>query len=784
MDVCFFSSIVSEGFSALKGELDEKTGSILNRLDRRRYNEVAKEILASFTKAALLATRKKIFDFAVAREAKRRPLATRKNDATADETHDRAALFGQDPKNWRLVNRNAKPKIADDILLLTLYVKNPSDSFPEQVLKKASGKSCRRETAKPLEPTSEPNETEDWAEIESSEDERDGSENPEAETSVPDEPTTVKSVERFVIRENNPPDSRSSVEVTKLCNSGTSTCDLVHTRTIGTQTPTETVGSAEIQASNPRDSCETAKQVEPGESRAPSAAKKIQRTNSENSLLDYIEEKFETLRNSNKEMEKGRTKVATPAANEKRFNDLEKKYESVVRRVAQMERTHESDVKHLRDELISKIVNSDGHNRPGSTYDRTQFCSTQRRHSESDITSPTAEQFDPEEDPFGSPDPQDDSVWDAESCDIYVNTQDSQGGSVSTKATPVHLKEMNTNSKRPDERAPVAPGGGSRRETDSRPPMNTSTMSTRQSAARGVGIRPKDAMSNTKQPVSSGKGKQLITASRGKKPQPTEVDNNGRRHGNQDQNTVRSSRQQNECCCSNQQNQGSKPNRNTTTNQQQRKGETAEQQTTEDSRIQTSELSSDSDYDPKRRKIDIAGSCEPSTSSAGGHASPKYSEVTSGGKSSDIRRQGNGKKSTVKVVSPGGWLTVSSGQPVDKGNQRNFPAIKSAAPNRNKELYVRGMSCANFKLHKDLEEAVRWYCKDRNISTIHQRVIMYNKENDSVGIKVVVREHDVEKFMSKGFWPDGISVREWSDEKPTGRDRYFGNDRSSSEDSS
>ena len=102
---------------------------------------------------------------------------------------------------------------------------------------------------------------------------------------------------------------------------------------------------------------------------------------------------------------------------------------------------------------------------------------------------------------------------------------------------------------------------------------------------------------------------------------------------------------------------------------------------------------------------------------------------------------------------------------------------------KNREMYVKGMSCADFRVYRDLEEAVKWYCKERNVVTIHQRVIMYNKENDSVGIKVIIREADVARFTSKDFWPEGIWIRDWSDEKPTGRDRFFGNDRSSSDES-
>ena len=107
--------------------------------------------------------------------------------------------------------------------------------------------------------------------------------------------------------------------------------------------------------------------------------------------------------------------------------------------------------------------------------------------------------------------------------------------------------------------------------------------------------------------------------------------------------------------------------------------------------------------------------------------------------------------------------------------------IKSAPQTKNRELYIKGMSCADYRAYKDLEEAVKWYCKERQVNTIHQRVIIYNKESDSVGIKVVVRESDVDNITSRGFWPEGIWIRDWSDEKPSGRDRFFGSDRSSSD---
>ena len=775
MDARFLSSEVGEGFSSLKGELDEKSVSILSRLDRKCYEEVAKEIQANFTKASLLATRKKIFEWAVAKEQEKGALTTKKQTTDSD-TGDRAALLGHLSSAPRLVNRRSKPLIADDILLLVMYAKYPGDPLPEQVLKKPTGKQSRSNEDKESTVPLDTNISEDWSQILSDEEDDDRSDKVDS-TTVKTSSSNGKRVERFIVREVSPSESTEpndpprSLVVTRLVNTHTSTVDLIHTRTIGTQTTVSEVnhtkGPSDTRNDNATECSDTCARNE-------NVGRSHTRTHSENSLLEYIDGEFEAMKKGSDKKEKGCDKKTSHDPCDRRFREMEGKYDSVMRKVAHLERTHESDLKMLRREMIAKINAMDT---PVYSYDNTPTHRNQRRHSESDAISPSEPRYDPTIDPFDSLDSRDESVWDPETCDVYVSTQDSQGTSIKTKATPLHIREEAT---RENTTRPPAPDVHEGRKTrSSKQPVNRKDeASSAIDPVAPCGIA-QNAVRDTQQKIVASQGRNINT--------------DRAKSSTSSKDTSDTSRS--DCSCEKQTlpaKANTRPAEKELSNAitASRSATKGPQKAGKQKSSTNRDRSSDSEDNSKRRRLDPNDNSMPSTSTSNDRPAAKTSSIAASGKSrnepmheDDSAENSNGKKSFARVVSPGGWLQVEGSHGNDQNKARKYPPIKRAAPTKNKELYVRGMSCANFKLHKDLEEAVRWYCKDRNIYTVHQRVIMYNKDNDSVGIKVVVRGADVEKFMSRGFWPDGISVREWSDEKPSERERCFDNGRSSSEDS-
>ena len=714
--------------------------SILDTLERSNYDEVTKEVMANFTKSALLDSRKKIFDIVVAKKIEEASITTTGVDVNKPDPKDKEGLLCQDPSEWQMVNRRSKPRIVSDMCLLVLHTKYPREPFPLQVLRKPLEKQ-KIDLAEPVNNATAV--AEDWTRDEP-EDEIEDSVNDNATDNVePSDPTVAKRIERFVIREVNavniPGDSGEAVpiEVTALKDSGTTTKDLITTRTISTQTCEVDTGLP-ITAVKSRTSNESN-----------GKASTNPRTQSEASLFEYIDEEYETtVKNNPPDMNSTKRKRAAPVGCDKRFIELEKKYETVLKRVASLEKTHADDINALRNEL------------------RGQSQGTQpRRNPANSAVLPKKPERNPNPEPLSSTSTENDSDWDVHGHEIMVSTQNSQGETVGTKATPVHLKEMNSASAckcdcNEEPRAgprQLSKGGESTTNARTRNSRNTANRRNENEKDESVFVSDDDDFCDGKN------GNKMITE-RGSHDNEarSERDKAAERHELPSKRNIDEGRST------------IVPNLQTVRPSKQRT---------------SNQLDNDhgGDDNVKRRRIDAAAACEPSTSRQ--TSSPNARSSSAIGKSSDTNEcqisnsSNNSKGSFAKIAAAGKWKEVKSGNNKDKGKKREYPSIKSASVPKNRELYVKGLSCADFKLHRDLEEAIKWYCKERGVNTVYQRVIMYNRDSDSVGMKVVVREADVEQFMSKDFWPNGIWVREWSEDKPTGRDRFFGNDRSSSDES-
>ena len=118
------------------------------------------------------------------------------------------------------------------------------------------------------------------------------------------------------------------------------------------------------------------------------------------------------------------------------------------------------------------------------------------------------------------------------------------------------------------------------------------------------------------------------------------------------------------------------------------------------------------------------------------------------------------------------WKTVTYSKSPEK-KKGTTPTITGSEDSGNKELYVQGLSCKNFRTHKELEGAVRVYCESRKIKVHFQRIVAYKNNRKTVGCRIVIDLDDVDKVYARGFWPKGVHIREWYDDKPTEKDRYF-----------
>ena len=238
MAALFLSSDEMQGIHALSDTIDEKLIEFLSSRDSKNLAIISKQINVNFTKSALLEARRNIYDYAVEKEKGNRALATNEKDATSIDSDERLGIHMHDMSKWQLTNHGTKPRITVDIMRLSLFIDDPREEFPTQVLATMVAKA----KAKPN--------TSKSSTISSCLTDVEQSIVRNAEGDVVDPVSIQKEFERFVIREvcgsdtqNLPPDN-IPVSVTKLTETGTSTRDLVSTRTFAaTQTDESSFGN-------------------------------------------------------------------------------------------------------------------------------------------------------------------------------------------------------------------------------------------------------------------------------------------------------------------------------------------------------------------------------------------------------------------------------------------------------------------------------------------------------------------------------------------------------------
>ena len=711
---------------------------------------------------------------------------------------DQAALYGRVPSDWQLINRRSKVLSVNDITSLVLHIRYESDPFPFSILRNLSdkGKAPIRASSADKQTKNSPI---DWTLIALDDGEESDHSDPNPTPPSDQEASRVNSVERFVLTETDQREGAGTLPplvVSALKDSCTSTRDLVYTRSIATQTDPEIAPPSTTSAENASSTPIPCRQEEvsaiadaPGES----ATRDSLCSKSEDSILDYIDEEFEALKRSGADM--CASKRITRC--DKKFAVLEEKYNSMVRRVAHLEKRHDDDIRAVRDEIVRDCCD----------LDMTTFTECGDHNSTSPDTHSTscsiskAKSLPPKSYTSGGSLISSTPSWDVNESDMIVCTQDSQGNPVNTRATPLHVKEaaamkdnqscvcvdeaqVNPTNAIPPSKPVLRPRNTrpttTRRDEPVTAQPNAVTKSSAMPTGQSTSMRnpcgdankircsqeshkPSQTVAAKQQNPPPGSASSNIRASKGKQAQP--ASRTGYRESTSDTVSIvtRSTRDV-------------RPQQDS----KQRDSRLAKQKPSDNV------MKPSVPDEAKRRKVCDQGSCQPSTS--GYTPGEKSSGNSSVGKSTNAvgsetcMNYDSDKSSYAEVASDGEW-NVQGGKSNGKKKKRDYPAIKSAAHSKNRELYIKGMSCSDFKAYKDLEEAVKWYCKDRHVSTIHQRVIIYNKENDSVGIKVVVRENDVEKITSRDFWPEGIWIRDWSDDKPKSRDRFFVSDISSSDES-
>ena len=808
MAALFLSSDEMQGIYGLSDLLDEKLIEILGSRDGKNHANISKRIIASFTKSALLETRRKIFEYAIEKEKSNRALATDAKDAFSDDSDDRSGFHMQDMSKWQLTNRGTKPRITEDIMSLALFIDDPGEDFPLQVLAqpttkpKAKADLCKRKGSPTCTVSA-------------------GLATPIISEKGPVDPIAVqKEFERFIIREvcgsdvQDPRPDLRAVSVTQLNETSTSTCDLVSSRSLSTQTNEssfndtddndlstpvkviyatvrpdttdvslksglETLPSGDPVKSASNTSSEIRESPQPvcldgahdlaptdlptntpelvpknsGESvlHEPAEVNKsvtkeastvrldnISNVNStvsshsDTSLMEYIDSEYDSIKNMYKGKAADKVSAKARSDYDKRLAELEKKYETVVKRLNFVEKDHTREICEIKAEQ-RRITYFSLSNDSVGTPSRKRF----RRHSSSGTENISTVDIQHNDVPATQDQFMDNSVWDVNESDVVVDTQDSQGNRVSTRATPLHLKEIHQASKpKPSDSSDTAP----KIIAQSKPKPSTSKQADNNDIRHyfdGSEDMPPAStpMANRKQHNDSG----------------GQVD-----HSSPDQAVS----------------EPSSGNRTTSVNQQaSNKG---------------SGLSNPGIAPGNRSNASGKGPNHPPNKSNTKQAtSTAQSSKPGPGKDAASRSNSNSatnftveKDQYSMVVTRNGW-DKSGNANKKKGKKKPMLPIRGLVDSETKEMFVKGLRCAGFRTRKELEDSIKAYVEEKGIFLVHHRVLAFKTDRTTVGCKMVVCNDDMEKITSKGFWPPGIWIREWFDDPLSDEEHQSGNDRSS-----
>ena len=134
-------------------------------------------------------------------------------------------------------------------------------------------------------------------------------------------------------------------------------------------------------------------------------------------------------------------------------------------------------------------------------------------------------------------------------------------------------------------------------------------------------------------------------------------------------------------------------------------------------------------------------------------------------------------KSYAKVVSENPWTTVQS----NSGKKRKFEKVspklmfplKGTASTNVKDVYLQGLDVEDGQTHDDVIDSVRAYCNGNGVKPVFIRIIPVKFDCTRTGCRLTIKIEDFERVMMESFWPELISVREWT---PRNRDRFDQNE--------
>ena len=137
-------------------------------------------------------------------------------------------------------------------------------------------------------------------------------------------------------------------------------------------------------------------------------------------------------------------------------------------------------------------------------------------------------------------------------------------------------------------------------------------------------------------------------------------------------------------------------------------------------------------------------------------------EVHNGRRIADSPPGNAEKDSYAKVVTKNGWNTVPPNKRKRvKSGAKPLASIQGLEQSRQRDVFVRGLAIAVFDTPEEMEEAIKYYCQERNVKINFARVMPNPYGNDTVGCRVSCSDDDYDALMNAEFWPNNVEVREW-----------------------
>ena len=130
-------------------------------------------------------------------------------------------------------------------------------------------------------------------------------------------------------------------------------------------------------------------------------------------------------------------------------------------------------------------------------------------------------------------------------------------------------------------------------------------------------------------------------------------------------------------------------------------------------------------------------------------------------------------KSYAKVAGEGDWLKVQS----NSGKKRKFEKVspkvsfplKGSASTIVRDVYLQGLKVEDGQTPEDVIDSVRSYCVKNGIKPVFISIIPVKYDCTRTGCRLTIIEEDFERVLMETFWPDLITVREWTARPRDGR---------------